>query len=435
MDYLEIDLHELVRRILSKWYLVIIPTALIGLGAFLFSYLSGDIYEAKATFTLTDPRYVANFESRYATTNQSKPSESALRTLVLNDEIAMHLFELWESPDKPNATLEDFKEGLLEMDIGDKGMTISLSVTSEDPEQAAFLANTWALLALEKVNSIFYGIDQNQVTYFAEQLEKTQTDLTEASDALVTFAGENQLLLLKNELNAQLAHQMETLQRIRLLETAVLDVEGLLSQLAGESNNATLDPSYRVNYLLIQSRVYNSPVITGMQGTETVGSENFTANSMTPSTGLQINYADYGDETTVVEFEGMLTDWLDVIESQMTELSQSWDISLEMVTTLQSQIQVLENKEDLLEANYALQLETYKIIANKYEEISLTILEEDGQNAKLVSRAIVPDKRLSHNTVRNTAIGLATGGFLGLAVVIIMDWWQTGNKKREAEEA
>lgn len=46
-DYLEIDLRKIIQNILSKWYWVVIPAAVIGIAVFLYLFLlMPDIYKA-----------------------------------------------------------------------------------------------------------------------------------------------------------------------------------------------------------------------------------------------------------------------------------------------------------------------------------------------------------------------------------------------------
>ncbi len=427
MDYLEIDLRELIKRILPKWYWIAILALVLGAGAFVYSFTLPDIYEARATFAVTDPRYTANFDSRYATNNPAKPSESTIRSLVLNDEIAKTLFDLWESPDKADAKLASFKERLT-VTLGDKGMTVTLTVQSKDPEHAAFLADAWAGLALAKVNEVFYGVNQDQVALFEQQLASTATDLETASEDLVTFAGQNELPVLRNELTSVLAAQAETGQKMRLLEAAILDLEGLAAQLETTPDDAPLDISLRISALLVQSRLYGSPVVTGVQTTH---SDTYDITAANAGAGLQFDLAGLDGETTARAFEALLEGWLAVLDAQLLSLAEVYGTYPALVTTLQTRIQALENEKQRLNTDYGVQMSAYEIIAKKYEEVTLTMMDGEGEHARMVSQAVVPDERLPHNTVRNTAIGLVAGGFLGLAGVIVFDWWRMGTPKAQ----
>jgi uncharacterized protein involved in exopolysaccharide biosynthesis len=122
------------------------------------------------------------------------------------------------------------------------------------------------------------------------------------------------------------------------------------------------------------------------------------------------------------------------LEAQHTSLAARQETFPALVTGLQTRIQALENEKLRLDTDYAIQLSAYEIIAKKYEEVTLTLMEGEGEYARMVSQAVVPDERLPHNTVRNTAIGLVAGGFLALAGVILFDWWRMGAPAPEIGE-
>jgi uncharacterized protein involved in exopolysaccharide biosynthesis len=88
-----------------------------------------------------------------------------------------------------------------------------------------------------------------------------------------------------------------------------------------------------------------------------------------------------------------------------------------------------------LSQEYVRNQEIYDIVNKKHQEIQLTMPDDESSHVKLVSQAVVPEPedRLPHNTVRNTAIGLVAGGFLGLAGVVIADWWKATDDSEQPQ--
>lgn len=423
-DYLEIDLRKIIKNLLSKWYWVVLPAIVIGLGAFLYSYTLPDVYQATARFALTEPPYAANFENRYQTTALQKPSEDALRNLVLNDEIASNLYDLWDCEEKESCTVRQFKQNQLEVAIGDKGMLVSLIVETESRENTALLANTWLKLAMEAVVSNYYGYETDQITFFETQTALSQANLDEAAQRLTDFAGENPLQILRNELNDHLAGQEQTLQAIRTLENAQVDVQALIAQLEFENPRSLLDPNYRMSYQLIQTRVLNNAVTIQIGGSETLG---------TSLSQLSIEIGNVVETKTVSEFITFLENWLTVIDDTIAQHELAGESLTGNITALQTQIQSLENEAMALQADFERQQTVHEILATKYQEVLLTMPEGESGYVNVVNAASVPapDDRLPHNTVRNTAIGLIAGGFLGLAGVMVVDWWKTSDEPEE----
>jgi len=423
-DYLEIDLRKIIKNILSKWYWVVLPAILVALGAFLYSYTLPDVYQTTARFVLTEPPYAANFENNYQTTALQKPSEDVLQNLVLNDEIASNLYDLWDCKEKESCTVRQFEQNQLGVVIGDKGILVSLIVETESRENTVLLANTWLKLAMEAVVSNYYGYETDQITFFETQTALSQANLDEAAQRLFDFAGENPKAILQNELNDHLDSQKQTLQAIRTLENAQVDVQALIAQLEFENPRSLLDPNYRMSYQLIQTRVLNNAVTIQIGGSETLG---------TSLSQLSIEIGNVVETKTVGEYITFLENWLTVIDDTITQHEQAGESLTGDITALQTQIQSLENEAVALQADFERQQTVHEILATKYEEVLLTMPEGESGYVNVVNVASVPapDDRLPHNTVRNTAIGLIAGGFLGLAGVVLADWWKATDEPEE----
>jgi hypothetical protein len=417
-DYLEIDIKKIIKNIISKWYWVIIPAILIGLSTFLCFYQKPDIYRVTSQFIIVDPPYTANFESRYETTHPEPPSEDALKSIVLNNTIVTTLYELWDCEDKENCSINDFKEDHLFVNFGENSMLTSLSVETESRENATLLVNKWVALSMAAVESSYYGLDQTTVEYITDQVSIVEEQLREASDNIMLFKEQEDVReLLENEKNSLLAGQQEKLREIRALETVQIDIRNLIAQLAFEDDTASLDQSYRLSYLLIQSRVYSGLIWEDAP------------------VQLLVETAPGAETKTVGEFRSMLENWLSVTDEKTDQLQEDQEVLNEQVLALSGEIQSLSREYDELIQEYARNKEIYNIVNKKYQEIQLTMPDDESSHVKLVSQAIVPepDDRLPHNTVRNTAIGLVAGGFLGLAGVVIADWWKTTDDTEEPE--
>ena len=206
-DYFEIDLRKIVKNILINWYWVVAPALLLGIGVFLFSYFQPDYYRVQAQFAITDLPYSAQFDDRYITHIQDIPPETAIKSTVMSNEITTALFELYECPETKggNCAIKQFRDNVLNVELAEKGMLVALIVRAESRENAALLANAWASLAMEAINNTYFGVESDPVLFFESQAALALTEVEKAGQKLVSFAGENSLAVLRNELADLLA--------------------------------------------------------------------------------------------------------------------------------------------------------------------------------------------------------------------------------------
>lgn len=416
---LEIDLREIVKKILAKWYWVILAGFVIGLVTFLISFLQPDVYKVTTQFILTEPLYNASFESQYQTTELDRPSEGVIRSIVLNDEIASALYDMWASDSKNGTTLLEFKADHLSTKIGDDGVLVSLIVETQSREQSAEIANTWVDLAIDAVNNTYYGFETDQVGTLKDQMTEALAEVDVASQRLIDFTGSDTSKVLTGELNNFLATQTENNNTIRAIRAAQANVQALVQVLQQEPVTGVVDPDYRLSFLLIQAKVLNA------------------SNPENSSTELNIDYSGQGSDKTVGEFIDMVENWATAMSDQVTALENE-NVSLSTdITELQTQIKALENEASALSTDYQRQLGIYNILATKYDEVRLTIPEGTSGYVNLISKASVPepDDRLPHNTIRNTLIAAIAGGIIGIAVILVCDWWRFYEEPdSEAEE-
>lgn len=106
------------------------------------------------------------------------------------------------------------------------------------------------------------------------------------------------------------------------------------------------------------------------------------------------------------------------------------------IIELQTQIKELENESNLLTLDYQRQKDIHDILATKYEEVRLTVPSGTSGYVNLVSKASIPEPedRLPHNTIRNTLVAVLAGGVLGIAAIVIWDWWSCGTKPDPKDE-
>jgi len=417
-DYLEIDIKKILKKLISKWYWIIGAALLIGLATFFFFYLKKDVYESKAIIALVQPRFEAQFKSNITTSDLAMPSEGFLTDAVLSNEIVQELFAAWTNPEKNEVPLESFKKSL-NVTLNSKGAVIILAVRATTPQEAADLTNLWAELAVKQINTTYYGIDADQVVYFEEQIESAKFAYDKSGDDLIEFAAKDNSDYLQIQLDNVNAKVGDTLQRRAVLEAAESDVMGMVQYLGAYDLEAIVRPSDLLNFTLIQSRVYGSSVVSGLDGSPIQ---------------LQLVIDSNEQDLTNREFIEVLNGWTATLQNEISNLDAENTALVSEIMELQSAIKTFQQERSLLETDYALNETTYKTLKTKLEEVRLNI-DSAESNAKMLSVAIPPEEAIPHNTVRNTLIALIAATVLASIAILLFDWWKTDKEPEEEAQA
>ena len=414
-DYLEIDIKKLIKKLVSKWVWIFATALIIGLSTFMFFFLKKDVYQSKAIIALVQPRYQAEFESNIATSSPAMPSEGFLTDTVLSSEIVQTLFSAWSNPEKNEIALEKFVENNLSVTLNSKGAVIVLAAKADTAQEAADLANLWADLAVKRINTTYFGIDADKVFYFEEQIESAKLAYDESGNDLVEFAAKDSSGYMQIQLDHLNAKVGDTLQRRMVLEAAESDVIGMVDYLGKYEPAAIARPSDLLNFTLIQSRVYGSPVVSGLAGSPIQ---------------LQLVVESKSEDLTNQEFIEVLNGWIATLGTEMANLDEENIALVSEITELQADIENILQERSLLQTDRDLNGNTYLTLKTKLEEVRLNIDSADS-NAKMLSMAIPREEAIPYNTVRNTLIALIASTVLSSIAILLIDWWKSDKKIEE----
>jgi len=410
-DVIEIDLKKIILSLLANWKWIMGISFLFGLGAFLFSYLQPNLYQSKAVIAITKPRYVANFDSQYQTVSPSQPTSKAIIDVVMSDEIVSVVYELWNSAEKNEMNLSDFREKVLEATAGSDTSIIFLKVKLKDAQEATRLVNHWAEVSVKRINALFSGNDESQIKFFDDQIIISEGNLVSAEDALVEFESKDLTSALENELESILSVQSGNLRKQMLLNYARLDATGMLQTLEKYSSQDQATKEDQLNFQVLQLRIYSD-----------MGFEN---------APLQFQISGTGEiePQTIAEFRTSINNLISVIDSQIIDLQKDTDQIVTRITDYQRQIQELTNEQQSLDLQYKVVKDTYETLLRKQKETRITAADQSG-DAQVASLAYVPDERMPKNSVRNTAIGLIGGFVLVLLGMFFKNWFNDGSNSK-----
>lgn len=432
-DVIEIDLRKLILNLLANWKWILGISLIFGLAAFLYSFFQPDIYQAKAVVAITKPRYIANFDPQFQTVDTTSPTSKALLDIVTSDSIVSQVYEYWQSEQKDLVSYNNFRDNSVEASAGGDTSVILLKVKLKNPAEAAELANQWAQLSVKQINSLYSGVDENQLAFFDQQIEISTKNMRNAENALTEFNAEDQSAIIKNELNSSLAMQTANLRKQRLLENSRQDAEGLLQILQDNPENALISGQIYENFKVLQLRLYadagvgQTPLQIQLFSNNELGDAplefQIFPGDVVEKTPIQLQLSNDFENINVTDLQKLITEWMSILDQQVQDLQENITNIDVQVLEYQQHLSEFTNKRQALELEYGVVKETYETLLRKQKEVRISSDDQSG-DAQIASLAKVPQERMSHNTVRNTVIALVAGGILAILFVILRDWFK-----------
>lgn len=410
-DVIEIDLRKIILTLFQYRFWIAGFSLLLGLAVFLFFFLQPRMYDATAVIALTKPRYLPNFDPRYQTVTTTTLTNKAAIDIAKSDEITTYIFELWSDPDKDLTERNDFREKNMIVKAGGDASIINLTMRLESPEEAARLANLWAQRVVERLNALYSGQEQSQLTFFETQIAIAQQNLRNAENILADFEGRNPVKALQTQLDALLLRQQDLLWRKQQIELLQRDGQALLAEIENLNLADTLPSDLQTRLLVLQLRQYDNPT----------SDENNTA---LPRYQLALPVASTAQ--TVGDFRASVQQWLRALENQLNEIDVLLAEYPQNLTELQNQIEALQQERQRLELERDVAADTYTTLNRKYQEVRISMDDSTG-DAKIASLALPPIRPASRGTVTYTLVALVAGVVLAAAFVLIRDWWLQGS--------
>ncbi len=409
-DEIQIDLRKIILTLFQFRFWIAGFGILLGLAVFLFFFLQPRMYEATAVIALTKPRYLPNFDPRFQTVPPTALNSKVAIDIAKSDEIVNFVFDSWNSPDKEPTQRRDFREKNLIAKAGSDPSVVTLTVRLESPEEAARLANLWAQRVTDRLNTLFSGLDQSQLTFFETQIAVAQQSLRNAENRLVEFENRDTRRSLQKELDTLSLAQQEYLRRKLQIEGLIRDGQVFLQEYADLPDSAILSHSEEIRLLMLKLRQYEN----------LSSSENAIAGIQ-----LQIDTLEGNPIVTVGQFKQNLQRWISSLEAQNQEIDLLLADYPQNLTNLQNQIEALNQERKRLDLERDTAAETYQTLVRKYQEMRISLDESSG-DAKIASQAFPPIRPASRGMLIYTLVALLSGLMLAAAFVLMRDWWLRG---------
>ena len=314
-----------------------------------------------------------------------------------------------------NLTLADLTGMLVATAVGSD--QISLQVNDTRPERASLLANTWAQIVADKLNTtygsaaLFKTLD-TQFNQSQQAYQLAQTALEEA----ISKSPVDALNAQRNRKRADLDGTLASISR----NTRVLnDLQIFEKGLSGLAPNAPIS----LGDGLVLSALYQHAL--------TEINQQFSSSDKLSQTGsavqsgsivLQIDGAAFAN-MAVSEALKNATRLRAALQTQLIQLQSEQSLQEQEIPQLQHKLENAKSQIAQLSALRDLTLQRYtELLQQKSDPFSVSQVSVD-------SPASVPTQSVSPSVLKNSALAGMAGLILAILWVLLQNWWQTNTGK------
>lgn len=409
-----IDLRPYVDALVRRWW-VILGAVAVGVLIAALLYFSSSHYRATALVAAIDPTQRLQFDDRIVNTVDLDAFSSAYPELATSDDVlAVVLAEAERLTDGAITTFPELRTKL-DVGTGSDSRLLRLSVTNEDPQTAADLANVWATAFVRSVDRVYFG-QSGQIEFYDNLWADTDAELKEAEQALVDFQSGSRIGIVDNELASLNEQQLTYLADQRRLNLLLDDIRALRAQIEA-GDGATITFADQLAALTLQQKVYvhETPIIS-----PTIGMRQSSFDSIQLQTSPQF------DLTTSVRSEqlALLDDLAQTAEASLGSI----DVKLLELETrffaLQREKQSLANQYDELARKRDVAVATSLTLARKIDEVRVQT-QDTGSSLRLASLAAPPTEVERPNLIVMAGIAAVAGLLLSMAAILLLTWWRS----------
>ena len=420
----EIDLRQYVDVLIRHWKWIAGLALVAAVAALVVSFLIPPTYEATALVAVTEPRYVMRFDPRFETVNGIQPVYKAYPELATSDELLQYLLAHLVPPPQGVESLRDLR-GMLDAGAGADPSIVRLAVRSQEPQEAARVVNIWAGLFVIRANEIYGSQNEEQVSFFENQLERAQAELDTAEQALVAFQARNQGAILEAQLVSAQQDLQDYLVEQREVQRAARNTLALRDSVASQPASARVSPGDDLTALLLQMQSYSVRTSRPLQTSQSGQGTSYGAESEAgPSVWLQVSDATLlSSEQTAGELVAFLDGLVATLDTRANEIGTQVAALEPQILTLQQRLQESRAEEDRLTRARDVARETYVTMARKVEEVRIAADDTSGE-VRLASQAAIPQIPVAPRKLLNTAVAGMVGLMLGIFGAFAVEWWK-----------
>jgi uncharacterized protein involved in exopolysaccharide biosynthesis len=394
----EIDLRPYISGFAKYWWIILGSSLLGGVLAYFFISNQPPTYQASAIVTVLEPTDVFQFDLRVTNASTSNAILKVLPELAKSNQVLKTLTERLEAEGIP--TVEKLQDNLA-AEGGRDPILLYLRARSENPEDAAEIANLWAEIFVSLGNEVYANRGESNLQFYEDQFASASARLDAANESLVDFQAQNRLALVTNELtslnltHAEIISHTQSLRTLRdEIQAARIQQDQLSANPIGQADEFTV--------LSLQARAF--------QLQETLPFVFQTTGEVAADT----------DRRNLIEFLTSLEDM--VTEMENASANRLAEIEPQLLS-LQHEFERLNAETTRLTVNRDLALETYSLLSRKLDEERIAV-QDTNSGFRVASQASVPQSPGATNQVLAALMGAVIGAILSSAGIILYTWWR-----------
>jgi capsular polysaccharide biosynthesis protein len=432
----EIDLRPYLLALLRRWWVIVLLGAIAGAAALGFSLVQKRTYTSVATILVTRTSATLSLAEQFPTIRETPDTTSrmsAFLSIAQNDSIVTKVFNQVKGQLSPQEQQIDVFKG--EVTVSNQGDAILITATSYSPEVAADIANRWARETVASINSAYSSTEP--LTDLQAERDAAQQDYNNAQAALEDFIKTNQIDLLNARIKEssalfdaysgertwqinfynQYKQQMETL--ITQAEALQKQMQGGTASSAGNLGDALALLTARFNALNISKDQTSNAVQSGIELNFQI------TNTQTLAGSAQDLQADV--ETLLK----LATDEKAAAEARLESLrspgpdEQTIEDIAANTRALQTELENENARKQELTNQRDLAWKAYQTLLQKVTEIQTA--PQTSNEVTMAEPAVPAQVGNPRGTLRNALVGGVLGLLVGLAAVLIQEWWRLTN--------
>ncbi|KST66008.1 chain-length determining protein [Mastigocoleus testarum BC008] len=448
-DYIDLEQYWLILK--RRWVPAsVVAGSVVGLAA-LVTFMQKPIYEAKAELLFNKQSNVSSLTGLSGAvgelsgiTNLSNPLETEAKVIRSNPIIQKTIdkFNLRDDDNEP-ISIEDFLKQLKVKSA--KGTDVlEISYKGTDPQQAAAIVNSLMQDYIDNNIRVNTAEARAAREFLNNQLPEVESRVVKAEAELRKFKEENKVVALKEEAQFGVEGLKDSLQELNQAEAKLaaanersqalqreLDIE---KQKAVELSELSQSPAVQQalqEYQKVQDRLAVARTrLTNQHPTviDLSNKERALRNQLEKRVGQVVNNNSNDSSITednlqVGEIKQTLTSELLKSEVERLAVAKQVGVLRKAFALQQARLTVLpklEQQQRQVERKLQIAQLTYQNLLKKLQEVQVIENQNIG-NARIISEALVPDKKISPRIALNLLLGGFLGILLGAGTALILE--------------
>ena len=407
-DFEEIDLRKHLSGLKKRWKVIVSLGIITMIGTLIVNLRTPKLYEAEVVFMITNkPPIKADFTGKIENLDMPEYSIGTYAKLIndpfLADKVITELSQQGE--DFRRLTPEQLIGMVRLKDVpGTSLMVMNVLYTNRD--QAVVIANTIASSFIKETEVLSDSQDMQQL--FTDKLKVWKNTMENSENALRVFNATSNIGILENQVYNLTFNINSYEEKIKLLTAAVKEDEGMLEQVEGllkEQQQKLVTNKSITNDLFLQQL---SKDITKNDAAK-LNSLNVSSEELNP---VYMNLMQRKVDSAL-----LIADDKQKLASNIEGLK----ISKKELDAANKELSMKKMDEARLNRDVDLSRDTYKLISQKNDELSIIYGKAPGL-IKIVRAAYSPTAPVSPRVRKNTLMGGLGGIALGILLALFLEF-------------